>query len=59
MSVHVGRVTSEVSASSASSATAAAESDESSAWQKRVEMAAMVERLRRDRSRTATGPSHE
>jgi hypothetical protein len=54
MSVHVGRVTSEVTTTSATSA-GTGEPEAGSEWDARARLAARLERLRRDRSRTATG----
>ncbi len=54
MSVHVGRVTSEVTTTSTS--TSAGDSPpQGSEWEERARIAAAMERLRRDRARTATG----
>ena len=51
MSVHIGEVTSEVTATTAEQQSRPAES----VWQERERMEATLERLGRDRLRTATG----
>jgi hypothetical protein len=55
MSVHVGELTSEVVAAAETSAGA----PEVSLWEQRCRMAATVERLARDRARTATSCEHD
>lgn len=55
MSIHVGQITSEVTAAPAAGATDGASADASSVWDERVRVAAMLQRVARDRRRTATG----
>lgn len=53
MTVHIGEITSEVATGAAAvGPDAAGEADE---WEERARLAAMLERLERDRHRTATG----
>jgi hypothetical protein len=53
MSVHIGEVTSEVTATTAEPLPSAEPAP--SVWQERVRIEAILERLARDRLRTATG----
>ena len=55
MTVHVGRLTSEVRSTADPADTPAAEMEEGSVWEERVRVAATLERVARDRRRTATG----
>jgi hypothetical protein len=54
MTVHIGQVTSEVRSSAPVHPDRGAD-EKTSAWDERVRMAAMLERVARDRRRTATG----
>ncbi len=53
MTVHIGQITSEVRSSASVHPGRAA--DTSSPWDERVRVAAMLERVARDRRRTSTG----
>lgn len=56
MSVHIGRITSEVTTSAPVDAGAGDEqSDQPPDWEERARLAAVLERLTTDRLRTATG----
>jgi hypothetical protein len=55
MSIHVGQITSEVRAAPAAGVPDDASGDASSVWDERVRIAAALERVARDRRRTATG----
>lgn len=57
MTVHVGQVTSEVVA--IEPGRAGAEEEGETVWAQRCRIEAMVERLARDRLRTATGSGHD
>jgi hypothetical protein len=52
MTVHVGEITSEVTAARSPGAADATGGDE---WEERVRLAALMEQEARDRARTATG----
>ncbi|KAF0956729.1 MULTISPECIES: hypothetical protein [Rhodococcus] len=54
MTVHIGQITSEVDATSPATATVAA-GDKADEWEERARLAAMLDRLERDRRRTSTG----
>lgn len=54
MTVHVGQITSEVR-SAAPAAASAVPDEESSVWDERLRIAALLERVAKDRRRTATG----
>jgi hypothetical protein len=56
MTVHVGQVTSEVTATQTGGATG---DEAETVWEQRCRIAAMVESLARDRLRTATGNGHD
>jgi hypothetical protein len=53
MTVHIGEVTSEVTATTVE--TPPAPAAEAGVWEERLRIEAIVERLARDRERTATG----
>jgi hypothetical protein len=55
MSIHVGQITSEVRAAPAAGPPDASSGDASSVWDERVRIAAALQRVARDRRRTATG----
>jgi hypothetical protein len=58
MTVHVGQVTSEVHTSTGPTDAAAAAADGGAGvnpWEERARIAALIERISRDRLRTATG----
>ncbi|GAA3650819.1 hypothetical protein GCM10022237_08210 [Nocardioides ginsengisoli] len=54
MTVHIGQVTSEVHSAAPVVPDAPAQ-QETPAWEERMRVAALVERVARDRARTATG----
>lgn len=58
MTIHVGELTSEVVATGSGSE-AAAGGGPGSKWEERAMVAATLERLTRDRLRTATGHGHD
>ena len=58
MTVHVGEITSEVVAMGGAAA-AGGEGGEASVWEQRCRTEATIERLARDRLRTATGYGHD
>jgi hypothetical protein len=58
MTVHVGQITSEVR-SEAPTHTEASSEDETSVWEERVRVSSSLERVARDRARTATGCSDD
>lgn len=57
MTVHIGRVTSEVRSTAPGSGAGAPEDDdrEESPWEEQLRIAAIIERTTRDRRRTTTG----
>ena len=55
MNVHVGQITSEVRATPSPGSDGPASGDEASVWDQRVRAAAALQRVARDRRRTATG----
>lgn len=55
MTIHVGQITSEVRAAPAAGPTDAAAGEAGSVWDERVRVAAALQRVARDRRRTATG----
>lgn len=57
MTVHVGEITSEVTATGGPPADAGEEA--TTVWAERCRVEAMVERIERDRMRTATGCGHD
>jgi hypothetical protein len=57
MTVHVGQITSEVTVAGAPAP--ATEGEAPTVWAERCRIEAMVERLARDRLRTATGCGHD
>ena len=61
MSVHVGRITSEVhsTAPAAAPADSAEGAEEASPWEERIRLAGLLEATERDRLRTATGAADD